>query len=119
MALSYRESRRLLVAVLAAFPLLGVAGNADTVFVGFVTDTECGANHAPMIAKGGMGQDDRECTLKCVAKGATFGFVGETDKKFYQLDEQDIPAPLVGRKVSVEGHIEGDTIYVKRISAAD
>jgi hypothetical protein len=112
-------SSRLLVAIVGAFAILGAAGDADTVFVGFITDTECGANHAPMIAKGGMGRDDRECTLKCVQKGATFGFVGEKEKKLYQLDEQDIPVGLVGRKVSVEGHIEGDTIYVKRISAAD
>jgi hypothetical protein len=108
-----------LAAILATLTLLGAAGDANTVFVGFITDTECGANHAPMIAKGGMGKDDRECTLKCVQKGATFGFVEQERKKFYQLDEQDIPAPLVGQKVRIEGHIEGDTIYLKSISAAE
>lgn len=119
MGLSYRESKRSLVALLAALALSGAANGGDTEFIGFITDTECGANHAPMIAKGGMGKDDRECTLKCVQKGATFGFVDQEKKKFYQLDEQDIPAALVGSKVRIEGRIEGDTIRVKRISAAE
>ena len=72
-----------LAAFLAALPLLGAAGDRNTLFIGFITDTEYGANHAPMIAKGGMGKDDRECMLKCVQKGATFGFVDEERKKFY------------------------------------
>ena len=36
-----------------------------------------------------MGGDDKECTLKCVAKGATFGFVDAERKHFYQLDDQE------------------------------
>ena len=92
---------------------------ADQVFVGFITDTECGPNHAPMRARGDMGRDDKECTLKCVAKGATFGFVDAERKHFYQLDDQEQPRPLAGEKVRIVGRIEGDTILVTRISAAN
>src|SRR5262249_59586042 len=68
-------------------------------FVGYITDTECGPNHAPMIAKGGMGTNDRECTQICVKKGATYGFVDAGRKRFYQLDDQDAPARYAGLKV--------------------
>ena len=104
--------------LLAVAPALAGDG-ATSEFVGWITDTECGPNHAPMIAKGGMGSDDAECTRKCVAKGATYGFVDLERRRFYQLDEQDAPAPFAGRKVRIEGRMEGDTIYVKRIRPED
>lgn len=87
---------------------------ADT-FVGWITDAECGANHAPMIAKGGMGKTDRECTLKCAAKGAPYGFVDEKTRTFYQLDDQNAPAPYAAERVRIEGRREGDTIFVQKI----
>lgn len=87
--------------------------------MGFITDTECGPNHAPMIAKGGMGKDDRECTRICVRKGATYGFVDADRKRFYQLDDQDAPEPFAGEKVKVRGRLEGDTIHVTSVVAAD
>jgi hypothetical protein len=97
--------------------------SGDVEFVGMVTDTECGPNHAPMIAKGGMGKDDRECTLACVKKGATFGFVdakgGGNEKGFYQLDDQDAPAPYAGRRVRIRGRRQGDTILVESVAPAD
>jgi hypothetical protein len=97
--------------------------DADSEFVGFITDTECGPNHAPMIAKGGMGKDDGECTRICVKKGATYGFVdvkgGGNEKGFYQLDDQDAPAPFAGRRVRIRGRRQGDSILVRSIAPAD
>jgi hypothetical protein len=87
-------------------------------FVGWITDTECGPNHAPMIAKGGMGSDDAECTRICVKKGATYGFVDLERKRFYQLDDQDAPGPFAGGRVRITGRLQGDTIYVTRIEPA-
>lgn len=123
MAASYRGRPRAPISALiaCALPLLcvvRVAGDppADQVFVGFITDTECGPDHAPMRAKG---DNDKECTLKCVAKGATFGFVDAARQHFFQLDDQERPRPFAGDKVRIEGRIEGDTIRVTKISAAD
>ncbi len=102
----------------AFLSLLLAAGSAAArgdVFEGWITDAECGADHAPMIAKGGMGKDDRECTLKCVAKGAPWGFVEAKTKTFYQLDDQDAPAPYAAKRVRIEGRKQGDTIFVQRI----
>ena len=103
------------------FCLAMAAGDptADQVFVGFLTDTECGPNHAPMRARGDMGADDKECTLKCVAKGATFGFVDAERKHFFQLDDQEKARPFAGEKVRITGRMEGDSILVTSIAAAD
>lgn len=124
MTASYRALQRgplpwLLACTLPAFGLLAGDPLADQVFVGFITDTECGPDHAPMRAKSDMGKDDKECTLKCVAKGATFGFVDAQRKHFFQLDDQDLPRPFAGEKVRIVGRIEGDTILVTRISATE
>jgi hypothetical protein len=108
-----------LAAAAAILALAAVSAEPDPgSFVGWITDTECGPNHAPMIAKGGMGSDDAECTRICVKKGATYGFVDLERKRFYQLDDQDSPAPFAGRRVRVTGRMQGDTIYVTRIEAA-
>jgi hypothetical protein len=106
-------------AILASVVVLAGDPPAEKVFVGSVTDTECGPNHAPMRAKGDMGASDQECTLKCVAKGATFGFVDAGSKRFFQLDDQQKPRPFAGQKVRITGRIEGDSILVATISAAD
>jgi hypothetical protein len=90
---------------------------AETALIGYITDTECGPDHAPMIARGGMGADGRECTYRCVEKGATFGFVEIDRKKFFQLDDQVLPRPHAGRRVRIEGTLEGDTIRVRKIEA--
>jgi hypothetical protein len=108
-----------LASVLFAAFAGSAGGGGATALTGWITDTECGPNHAPMIAKGGMGNDDAECTRRCVAKGATYGFVDADRGKFFQLDDQDAPAALAGRKVRVEGRVEGDTIYVTRIAPAE
>jgi hypothetical protein len=119
---SYRGLALVLPVVLSACASTSspaASGTADAEFVGFITDTECGANHAPMIARGSMGKDDRECTLICVRKGATFGFVDADSRRFSQLDDQDAPAPYAGRKVRIRGRRQGDTIFVKSVAPAD
>lgn len=71
-----------------------------------------------MIAKGAMGKDDRECTIQCVRKGATYGFVDAERKRFYQLDDQDAPAPYAGLRVRIRGRVQGDTLYVQSVAPA-
>ena len=117
-------SKRRLVRLDAAAAILALAvahaaPSDSQSFVGWITDTECGPNHAPMIAKGGMGKDDAECTRICVKKGATYGFVDLERRRFYQLDDQEAPGPFAGRRVRVTGRMQGDTIYVTRIEPAE
>jgi hypothetical protein len=101
----------------AASPPAPASGDGE--FLGYITDTECGPNHAPMIAKGGMGANDRECTRICVKKGATYGFVDAARKRFYQLDDQDAPARYAGLKVRIRGRLQGDTILVQSVAPAE
>jgi len=112
-------ARFALAAVLALAPPEGLERSEARVFVGFITDTECGPDHALMLATGNMGADDAECARRCVRMGATWGFVEEGPRTFFQLDDQDLPARLVGRRVCIEGRIEGDTIRVDVLRAAD
>ncbi|MGH9369544.1 MAG: M28 family metallopeptidase [Thermoanaerobaculia bacterium] len=89
-----------------------------TVFLGTITDAECGSDHGPMLRKGDMGADARECTLACAAKGTPFGFLDARSKRFYQLDDREKPAPFAGRRVRLAGRADGDTIFVGSIEAA-
>jgi len=91
---------------------------AAPVFFGYITDTECGADHAPMIGRGKMGKTAGSCTRGCVAKGATYGFV-DSRHRLYQLDDQEKPASFAGRRVRLTGRKKGDTIFVERIEAAE
>jgi N-acetylated-alpha-linked acidic dipeptidase len=97
----------------------GVApASGSAVFLGTITDAECGADHRPMIRKGGMGANAAECTLACAAKGTPFGFIDARSRKFFQLDDAEKPRLFAGRTVRVTGRVEGDTIRVDSIEAA-
>ncbi len=90
-----------------------------SVFVGYISESDCGEDHAAMLRTGTMGKTDTECVLKCVAMGAAFGFVDSDRKNFFLLDDQDKARPFAGRRVRLTGRLEGDTIYVQSIEAAD
>lgn len=116
-----------LYALAALLPLAGCAGAAAPgarpaparVFVGYISESDCGQDHAAMLATGKMGSTDPECVLKCVRLGAAFGFVDSERKSFYQLDDQEKPRPFAGRRVRLTGRLEGDTLYVQTIETDD
>ena len=89
------------------------------VFVGYISESDCGPDHIAMLATGKMGSTDAECVLKCVRMGSAFGFVDAQRENFYLLDDQEKPRPFAGRRVRVAGRLEGDTLYVQSIEAAD
>jgi len=97
-------------------PSPGAAADAD--FVGFITDTECGPDHSDMMKKGGA-KTAPECTRKCVSEGSTYAFIEAGSRRFYQLDDQDAPAPYAGEKVRIRGRLQGDTIYVRSVAPAN
>jgi N-acetylated-alpha-linked acidic dipeptidase len=114
-------SNRLATAAASARAASGAgpsAIGASSVFLGTITDAECGADHGPMIRRGGMGSNASECTLACAAKGVPFGFVDARSRQFFQLDDAEKARPLAGKAARVTGRIEGDTIRVESIDAA-
>ena len=105
-------AKRLLIVVIAlAFVanLTWAAGAAkDSSWVGWVTDTHCGAK--------GANAKHADCAKKCVeSQGAKYALYTPADKKVYVLDPQDKAAEHAGHHVKVTGTVEGETIKVKSI----
>ncbi len=119
-------TERLASATAAARAIAGVVppsaakpGSAKaSLFLGTITDAECGPDHGPMLRKGGMGANARDCTLKCAGKGTPYGFIDARSRHFYQLDDREQVAPFAGRTVLLRGRAEGDTIRVESVQAA-
>lgn len=84
----------------------------ETTFVGYISDSACGLKHMS-----GMG-DDKNCTLACKSK---LVLADRDHKKVYQLDQagQDKAKEFAGQKVKVTGTLNGRSISVTSIEAAD
>ena len=87
--------------------------NGGTVFVGDISDSMCGLKH-PM-------NDARRCTLGCVKgfDGTTFVLADQEHQKVYNLSNQGKAKKFAGEKVEVRGTLNGNTIHVISMKAAD
>lgn len=105
--------KRLLVSVLvllfaASLTLAGDKEKKDGSWIGWVTDTHCGAK--------GANAKHADCAKKCVdGMGAKYALYTPADKKVYVLDPQDQAAEHAGHHVKVTGTVDGETIKVKSI----
>jgi len=81
-------------------------------FVGNIGDSMCGAKH--MMA----GESDKNCTLECVKGGSKYILI-DPSGKIYKLSDQKKPEQFAGAKVKVTGTLNGDTIVVTSIAAAN
>ena len=100
----------LFVLILAAAALTLAADKPakEGSWVGWVTDTHCGAK--------GDNAKHADCAKKCVeTQGAKYALYTPSDKKVYVLDPQDKAAGHAGHHVKVTGTVEGDTIKVQSI----
>jgi hypothetical protein len=102
----------LMVALLVVAALGAVAGEKEkakgTAYVGWVTDSHCGAKGAKEGHEG--------CAKKCVeGQGAKYALVTPADGKVYTLDPQDKAAPHAGHHVKVTGTVDGGTLKVESI----
>lgn len=86
---------------------------APETHVGVITDTMCGANHAPMKVS-----PDSDCVLQCVKHGSKFALL--EGGKVYTLSDQETPAKFAGQKVKVIGQLYEKTgiLKVEKIEAA-
>jgi hypothetical protein len=91
--------------------LFTAAAFAET-WSGTVSDSMCGAKHEAASAS------DAACVNKCVKGGASAVFI--SDGKVYQIaaDSQSKVMPLLGKKVTVMGKMDGDTIEIASAKAA-
>lgn len=109
----------MLVVVVGVSIVSAQAGDrgAEKTVVGYVSDSMCGLDHAPMK----LG-DDKTCTLKCVEGGAKFVLADRAHKVVYALDDaaQEKAREFAGQKVTVTGQVDAKakTIHVTKIEAA-
>jgi len=91
--------------------LFAAAAFAET-WSGTVSDSMCGVKHEAATAA------DAACVKKCVKGGAPAVLI--SDGKVYQIamESQAKLMPLLGKKVTVMGKLDGDTIEIGSAQAA-
>ena len=77
---------------------------------GFIGDASCGAKHADASAA------SAKCAAGCIKKGGDAVLVTK-DAKVYKIDSasQDKAKQFVGKTVTVNGSVSGDTLTIESI----
>jgi hypothetical protein len=101
--------KSVLLAFALMVSLLGVAAMAAEM-TGYISDSKCGAKHMDGSAA------SAKCVESCIKAGATPVFV-EGDKVLKIANPEKV-AGHYGRKVTVTGNVDGDTLTVDSIKAA-
>jgi len=98
---------------------LSVSAQKSATFTGEIMDSPCAilGGHDKMALKG---ENDKDCTLRCVKMGGKFALVDAANKTWYQLDDQKKAEAFAGAKVTVTGTADAatKTIKVATIKAA-
>jgi hypothetical protein len=94
-----------------AMILASAAMTSAATFTGTVTDSMCGDDHKSM----NMGSDEK-CVTECVKMGTKYALYD--GKKTYTLSDQKAAAKFAAKKVTVTGTLNGTTIEVTSIAAA-
>jgi len=102
----------ILFVVVLVVAALGVAASEKSKekagYIGWVTDTHCGAKGAKEGHEG--------CAKSCVEnRGAKYALVTPADGKVYTLDPQAKAAPHAGHHVKVTGTVDAGTLKVESI----
>lgn len=102
-----------MVAAIAVLSI-GTAWAAEQTLSGKISDVMCGASHEGMPKK----MTDRECTQDCASKGAQYVLV--SGDKTYKLTNHasDLKAHA-GERVTITGDVQGDTVRVSKVQAAN
>jgi hypothetical protein len=94
--------------LLAVFALCAASAMAADV-TGYIIDKSCSCKKAMM--------GDEACAKRCIERGAPAVLATE-DGKIYAISNQDKVKESAGKKVTVTGKLEGDTITVDTIAPA-
>jgi hypothetical protein len=110
-AVSYKGRcvlKRVITTAILLLSLFAVSAVADE-FTGWISDSKCGAK--------GVNAEHKECAAKCVKGGAAPVFV--MDNKVLKIGDASKVEGYIGQKVTVTGSVDGDTIKVESVKAAD
>lgn len=94
--------------------------SAPSLFVGRISDSECGLDHARMKKEHQL-TNDRICTLDCCVKyKQEYVLADHASGDVYQLDDQKTALRYADRTVRILGTLDADsgTIHVRRIELA-
>ena len=100
--------KRVITAAILLLSLFAVSALADE-FTGWISDSKCGAK--------GASAEHKDCAVRCVKGGAVAVFV--QDNKVLKIDDASKVEGYIGQKVTVTGSVDGDTIKVESVKAAD
>jgi hypothetical protein len=94
--------------ILAVFALCASSALAADV-TGYIVDKNCASK------KDMMG--DEACAKRCIGRG-TPAVIATEDGKIYSISNQDKVKDMAGKKVTVSGKMDGDSITVEKIDLA-
>jgi hypothetical protein len=94
--------------ILAVFALCASSALAADV-TGYIVDKNC-ASKKEMLG-------DEDCAKRCIGRG-TPAVIATEDGKIYSISNQDKVKEMAGKKVTVSGKVEGDSITVDKIELA-
>jgi len=99
---------RKLAAVFALASGLSVCSFAADSWTGYIVDKNCSTN------KDMLGNE--ACAKRCIGRGAP-AVLATDDGKVYQIKEQDKVKDSAGKKVTITGKMDGDTISVDTVKS--
>jgi hypothetical protein len=99
---------RKLAAVFALAGGLSVCSFAADSWTGYIVDKNC-ATKKEMLG-------NETCAKSCIKRGAP-AVLATDDGKIYQIKEQDKVTDSAGKKVTVTGKMDGDTISVDSVKS--
>ena len=103
--------RLLSVAGFLALGIAGLSAQSTTTMNGFISEEHCGASHSSPSA------DATKCVKGCMKRGSAAVLV--SNGKVYKLKGEDAAVKdLAGENVTVTGTVDGDTITVASVAAA-
>jgi len=95
--------------LLAVFALVASCGLAAD-WTGYIVDKSCASKKAMW--------GNEACAQSCMKRGDPAVFV-TADGKVYQITEQDKVKAVAGKKVTITGKMDGETISVDSVKTAE
>jgi hypothetical protein len=94
--------------VLAVFAFCAISAMAAE-WTGYIEDASCAGKKEDH----GATEDHAACAARCIKGGAPAVLV--SDGKVYKISNQDKVVAHAGKKVTITGTVEGDTIEVEHV----
>lgn len=108
--------RKLLLGLILLATLIAMVVNfaaaATQTLTGIVTDDMCGKKHTMM-----PGKPDAECVRACVKAGSKYALLAGDKLYVLKGDAKQID-PFAGKRISVTGEVNGNTVTEASIAAA-